>query len=45
MDDAMLKRKFADQCVGVLGDNVKKASDACWAIESVGDIANIAPLL
>jgi 2-methylcitrate dehydratase PrpD len=42
MDDKMLQQKFEDQCVAVLGDRVRSASDALWNIEKVGDVADIA---
>jgi aconitate decarboxylase len=45
MHDQMLQQKFADQCVSVLGDAVKSASDALWNIENVGDVANITKAL
>lgn len=45
MDDNMLQQKFEDQCVGVLGESVKKASDACWDIENVKDVADISRII
>lgn len=45
MDDKMLQQKFEDQCVAVLGDRVKLASDALWNMESEGDVADIAKIL
>lgn len=45
MDDKMLQQKFEDQCVAILGDGVKAASDACWDIENVRDVVDIAKAL
>jgi aconitate decarboxylase len=45
MGDKMLQQKFEDQCVGVLGDAVKAASEALWNIESAVDVAGIAKAL
>lgn len=39
MDDAMLQRKFKDQCVSVLGDATDAASEACLGIEKLSDVA------
>lgn len=41
MDDAMLQRKFKDQCVGVLGGAADAASEACWGIENLSDVATL----
>jgi 2-methylcitrate dehydratase PrpD len=45
MDDQMLQQKFTDQCVAVLGDGLKLASDALWNIENVDDVADITKVL
>ena len=45
MDDASLENKFIGQCAAVLGDDVKRASDACWAVENLQDIASITAFL
>lgn len=45
MDDEMLWRKFAGQCVSVLGDQVEAASQACWNIETATDVGEVARLL
>lgn len=46
MDDAMLERKFVDQCGSILGDNgAKSASEACWDIESLDDVSTVTALL
>lgn len=45
MNDDMLQQNFVDQCVSGLGDNVQAASEACWNIESVNDMADVAKLL
>jgi 2-methylcitrate dehydratase PrpD len=46
MSDAMLERKFEDQCIAVLGaDQTKAVSGACWKIESVSDVAHISQIL
>jgi 2-methylcitrate dehydratase PrpD len=45
MDDNMLQTKFEDQCVGVLGEKVKVASDFCWQIEDLKDIADLSKYL
>lgn len=41
MDDVMLRQKFVDQCIGVLGDKAVAVSDTCWNIESVADIRDL----
>lgn len=41
LDDTMLKTKFLDQCIPVLGDGATAASKACWEIEATEDICNI----
>jgi 2-methylcitrate dehydratase PrpD len=45
MDDQMLRQKFEDQCVAVLGDEVVSASTKCWNLEDVADITDISKLL
>ena len=45
MDDEALEVKFKDQCVGVLGEGVHAASEACWRIEDVEDVGSIVKLL
>lgn len=45
MSDEALERKFMDQCVGVLGDKVDAASQACWGIEDVEDVGSMVKLL
>ncbi|CZR70057.1 related to immune-responsive protein 1 [Phialocephala subalpina] len=45
MNDEMLWRKFADQCVSVLGDQVEAVSQACWNIETARDVGEVAKLL
>lgn len=45
MDEKMLQQKFEDQCVGVLGDRVKTASETLWNIESAADVGDIAKAL
>ncbi|KAB5518126.1 mmge/prpd family protein-like protein [Coniochaeta sp. 2T2.1] len=46
MDDAMLTRKFVDQCAAVLGrDGAKAASEACWGIENLDDVGSITHFL
>lgn len=45
MDDEMLQRKFEDQCVGILGEKVGAASDACWQVEDLKDIADLSKFL
>ncbi len=45
MDDASLEKKFVGQCTPVLADGVKRASDACWAVENFQDISSITALL
>lgn len=45
MDDEMLQQKFDDQCVGVLGDEVKAAGETLWNIENAADVADIAKAL
>lgn len=45
MSDAMLEKKFIDQCEPVIGDKAKAASDACWKIEEVEDVASLARML
>lgn len=42
MDDKMLRQKFEDQCLAVLGDEVGAASAKVWNVEDVKDIADIA---
>lgn len=44
MDDNALEVKFRDQCVGVLGDKVDAASQACLGIEDVEDVGSIVKL-
>jgi 2-methylcitrate dehydratase PrpD len=45
MDDKMLRQKFEDQCMAVLGDEVGAASAKVWNVEDVKDIADIARLI
>ena len=45
MTDKMLQQKFDDQCVIVLGDRVKSASEALWNIDKAVDVADITKLL
>jgi len=45
MSDKMLKQKFEEQCTPILGDRTKAASEACWKIENVSDIAEISQSL
>jgi aconitate decarboxylase len=43
MTDAQLEEKFVGQCLPVLGlDCVQKASKACWALQSLSDVDDIA---
>lgn len=37
IDDEALKMKFKDHCVGVLGERVDAAGQACWGIEDIDD--------
>jgi 2-methylcitrate dehydratase PrpD len=41
LDETMLKTKFLDLCIPVLGDGATAASKACWEIEAAEDICNI----
>lgn len=46
MSDAQLQRKFMDQCASILGDEgARKASDACWRLEEVEDMRELARIL
>lgn len=45
MNDQQLQEKFIDQCESVLGSNVQSVSDACWKLESVDDVAQLAKSL
>lgn len=46
MDDAMLERKFIDQCLRVLGSEAaQSASEACWNIETLDDVSAITSVL
>lgn len=45
MNDEMLQKKFKDQCAGVLGEKVEAASDACWKIEELKDVAELSKYL
>jgi aconitate decarboxylase len=41
MDDEMLQQKFIDQCIGILGDQVKATSDKYWNVENVADMRDL----
>jgi aconitate decarboxylase len=45
MDDQMLRQKFEDQCVTILGNEVGAASIKYWNVENVADIVDISRLL
>lgn len=45
MDDEMLRVKFMDQCTGVLGDGTRAASEACWSIEEMDDVSELARII
>ena len=43
MTDAQLEEKFVDQCLPVLGlVGAQQASKACWGLENLGDVGEIA---
>ncbi|KAJ5232784.1 hypothetical protein N7468_005740 [Penicillium chermesinum] len=45
LSDEMLETKFIGQCMPVLAGQVHRASEACWAIETSDDIADIVQFL
>lgn len=45
MTDAQLQRKFLDQCGPVLGSGVGAASELCWKLADVEDVAEISRAL
>jgi len=40
MTDEQLEKKFIDQSELVIGKSAQAASDICWALEDVEDVAN-----